>query len=210
MTGILANATGGDTGGMTMTKSRKPNRFEMSFLFTFHGALTGGIMLTYFVDEDIFFLHQFAGYVVCVAILVRLFAATLAPKNSPLALSWPKLFAPRQGGRSPLLAWMAVALITTTALAAFSGLLAESIGFGDLHEALAEGVLPVFIFAHIAIVAWRTLSRRLGSVSAEDLDKATARAQAYAGQVAQVTGQVATKATDVAVRRLKPYLQGHR
>lgn len=187
---------------MTMTKPRKPNRFEMTFLMMWHGVLTGGVLLTYVSGDDVYFLHQFAGYVVCVAILVRLLAATLAPAGSPLALTLPKLFSAHQVGRSPILAWMAVALITVTALAALSGLLAESIGFDDLHEGLAEGFLPLFIFAHMAIVLWRTLGRKLSNLTAEDLDQAAARAQAFAVNTARQAGET--------IERVKPYLHNNR
>jgi hypothetical protein len=185
-----------------MTKSRKPNRFEMTFLMMWHGVLTSSVLLTYISGDDIYFLHQFAGYVVCGAILVRLLAAALAPKNSPLYLSLPKLFAHREGGRSPLLAWIAVALITATTLAAFSGLLAESIGFDDLHEGLANGVLPVVIFVHMAVVLWKPLARRLSSLSAQDVDRTVAQASAAATTL--------TAHAVSAVRRAKPYLQSHK
>lgn len=187
----------------TPTPKRKPNRFEMSFLMMFHGVLTGAVLLTYISGDDIYFLHQFAGYVVCLAILVRLMAAVLAPKSSPLYLSLPNLFAPQPGGRNPLLAWIAVALIAVTAAAAFSGLLAESIGFDDLHEGLAEGVLPMVIFAHAALVLWKPLGRKLSGVTAEDVTRATKTASTVASTVAGT-------ATRITTERLKPYLNGNR
>lgn len=185
-----------------MTKSRKPNRFEMSFLMMWHGLLTGSLLLTYISGDDIYFLHQFAGYTICIAILVRLLAAAVAPKNSPLYLSLPKLFEARQGRRNPLFSLMAVALIVTTAAAAFSGLMAESIGFKDVHEGLAEGVLPIVIFAHIALVAWKPLMRKISNVSAEDMDKAMKQASAVACVVGTQTA--------AAVRRAKPYIKTNR
>lgn len=185
-----------------MTKSRKPNRFEMTFLMMWHGVLTGSLLLTYVSGDDIYFLHQFAGYVICGAILVRLLAAALAPKNSPLYLSLPKLFEKRQGGRSPVLAWMAVALIASTAAAAFSGLMAESIGFKDLHEGLAEGVLPMVIFGHMAIVLWKPVARKASSISAEDMDNAVK-------QVSKAAGVVGAHAAS-SIKRARPYIQGNR
>lgn len=185
-----------------MTEPRKPNRFEMTFLMMWHGVLTGGILLTYISGDDLYFLHQFAGYVVCGAILVRLLAATLAPKNSPLYLSLPKLFVRREGGRSSLLAWIAVALISAATAAAFSGLLAESIGFDDLHEGLANGLLPVAIAVHMGVVLWKPLARRLSNVSAQDMDRAVAQAPTIATALA--THSLS------AIRRAKPYFQGNR
>lgn len=185
-----------------MTKSRKPNRFEMSFLMMWHGLLTGSLLLTYISGDDIYFLHQFAGYVICIAILARLLVAAVAPKNSPLYLSLPKLFETRQGGRNPLFALMAVALIVATAAAAFSGLMAESIGFKDLHEGLAEGVLPVVIFAHIALVSWKPLARKISNVSVEDMDKAMKQASAVTSVIGAQTASV--------VRRAKPYIKANR
>jgi hypothetical protein len=185
-----------------MTKSRKPNRFEMTFLMMFHGVLTGSILLTYLSGDDVYFLHKFAGYVICAALLMRLAAALLAPKSSPLRLSLPKLFVRREGGRSPVFAWMAVALITATAAAALSGLLADSVGFKDLHEGLAEGILPIFIFAHMALVLWRPLVRRLSNVTAEDADRIVTQATAVGTHLATLVLS--------AVRRAKPYLQGTR
>jgi len=176
-----------------MTK-RKPNRFEMTFLMMWHGVLTGGLLLTYMSGDDVYFLHQFAGYVVCGAILLRLLVALVAPKTSPLSLSMPKLFDRNNKGRSPLYAWMAVGMITAVALAAFSGLLAQTIGFDDLHEGLAEGVLPAFIFAHMALVLWKPLAKQVQNVSAQDVAQAKAMAT-----------KLTAKATSAA-RRVKPYL----
>ncbi|PHS78212.1 MAG: hypothetical protein COB59_08205 [Rhodospirillaceae bacterium] len=176
-----------------MTK-RKPNRFEMTFLMMWHGVLTGGLLLTYVSGDDVYFLHQFAGYVVCGALLLRLLVAFIAPKTSPLSLSMPKLFDSNNKGRSPIYAWMAVGMIAATALAAFSGLLAETIGFDDLHEGLAEGVLPAFIFAHIALVLLKPLAKKVGNISADEVAQAKA-----------VATTLTTKAT-LAVRRIKPYL----
>ena len=166
-----------------MMIKRKPNRFEMTFLMLFHGVLTAGILLTYITGDDAYFLHQFAGYVVCGVLLLRLFVSLVAPKDSPLYLSVPKLFDGNKKGRSPIYAWMAVALITTTTLAAFSGLLAETIGFDDLHEGLAEGVLPLFIFAHMAMVLWKPLVKKIGTVSVEDVAQAKATAATLTAKV---------------------------
>ena len=58
-----------------MMIKRKPNRFEMTFLMLFHGVLTAGILLTYITGDDAYFLHQFAGYVVCGVLLLRLFVS---------------------------------------------------------------------------------------------------------------------------------------
>jgi len=181
---------------MTTIKRRKPNRFEMAFLFTFHGVLSAGVLLTYVSEDDIYFLHQFAGYVVGGALLARLLAALVVPKGSPLNLSLPKVFAKRQGGRNPLLAWMAVILIALTGAAVLSGLLAERTGLDGLHEALAEGVLPLFIFAHAAIVLWKPLQRKVSTISANDLDRA------LAGVVEAVA--VGVRLVKSTARRLKP------
>ena len=153
-------------------KSRKPNRFEMTLLFAFHGILTASVLLTYISEDDIYFMHQFAGYVAGGALALRLLSALIAPKDSPLRFRLPKLFASGQGGRNPVFAWMGVALIVLTVAAVLSGLLAQETGIDGLHEALAEGLLPLVIFAHAVLVLWKPLLRKLATISAEDVDRA--------------------------------------
>ncbi|MDQ2101347.1 hypothetical protein [Azospirillum isscasi] len=143
---------------------RTPGR--LLFLFAFHAALSGAFIVAYLTgDEDTYAMHQFAGYTALAALAVRLLAGVLMPVG-PLRLPRPAMAATRDwlrraamgdarawGQRSPLLAWMALALLAVVGAAALSGAVADFVvPMEKLHEALGEVSLPV-VLAHVALVA---------------------------------------------------------
>ncbi|TWA84672.1 cytochrome b [Azospirillum brasilense] len=142
---------------------RTPGR--LLFLFAFHAALSGAFVVAYLTgDEDTYAMHQFAGYTALAALAVRLLAGVLMPVG-PLRLPRPSLAATLDwlrrvasgdarawGQRSPLLAWMALALLAVVGAAALSGAVADAVvPMEKLHEALGEFSLPV-VLAHVALV----------------------------------------------------------
>jgi cytochrome b len=138
----------------------------MVFLLAFHAAISGSFLVAYLTgDEDSYGMHLVAGYTVLVALGLRLAAALAASSGSPLALphpappsaiaAWIRRAITGDGQalrtRSPLRAWMAVAMLGFTLLAAASGWLADRLPrLEDLHGAIAE-LTPLVILAHLAI-----------------------------------------------------------
>jgi len=142
---------------------RTPGR--LLFLFAFHAALSGAFIVAYLTgDEDTYAMHQFAGYTALAALAVRLLAGVLMPvgplrlprPSRTAALDWLRRAMSGQarawGQRSPLLAWMALALLAVVGAAALSGAVADVfVPLEKLHEALGEFSLPV-VLAHVALV----------------------------------------------------------
>ena len=143
---------------------RKPSRGEIGFLLLFHAAISGGFLVAYVTgDEDTYGMHLFAGYTALTALGARLAVMPFAPAGSILGLPRPSVSptlawlrrvvaGDRQAmrARSPLVAWMAVAMLAFTLLAAASGWVADRVpSVEDLHEMVA-GLTPAFVIAHIA------------------------------------------------------------
>lgn len=151
-----------------MTEARKPKRLELSFLRLWHAALAGGYLVAYLTgDEDTYAMHQFSGYVVLAAIVLRLVVGLAAPAGSPLRLPRPSIAAVRAWlsgakGRNPLFAWIGAILLGMVGVAAASGALSDGLltWLEDPHEAVAEASLWV-IFGHIAFVTFVYGGRRL-------------------------------------------------
>ncbi|WP_109108310.1 hypothetical protein [Azospirillum sp. TSO35-2] len=146
--------------------ARKPTAAEMTALLAFHAIVSGAFIVAYLTgDEDTYGMHVFSGYAALVAIVLRLAAAALAPKGSPLGLPRPSVSAvsawfgrllagdaKARTGRSPLVGWMAAALLLGVGLAAGTGAVADFVvKVEDLHEALGEASLYL-ILAHVALV----------------------------------------------------------
>ena len=153
---------------MTMIEQRPSRRktpAKLLFLFAFHATLAGSFLVGYLTgDEDTYGMHQFAGYTALAALVVRVAVALAAkagplrfPRPSPRAtLDWlARLLAGdvrARGQRSPLLAWMAVAVLAVVGAAAATGAVADFVTpVEHLHEAIAEASLAV-VLAHIALV----------------------------------------------------------
>jgi cytochrome b561 len=149
-----------------MLSLRKPTLAETGFLLTFHALLSGAFIVAYLTgDEDTYRMHVFSGYTVLAALAGRLGVGLFAPAGTPLALPRPRIRpaadwlrrvlsgdAAARCQRSPLLAWMAVVLLAGLSAAAVSGAVADVVvPLEKLHEALAEGMLPL-ILAHITLV----------------------------------------------------------
>ncbi|MBP2295449.1 cytochrome b/b6 domain-containing protein [Azospirillum rugosum] len=144
---------------------RRPLPGKTLFLLAFHATLSGAFLVSWLTgDEDTYGMHQFAGYTVLAALAVRLAAAWVAP-SGPLRLPRPSAGAamgwmarllvgdPRaRVQRSPLLAWMAMALLAVVGGAALTGAVADfATPVERLHEAVADWALAVVI-AHLALV----------------------------------------------------------
>lgn len=152
-------------------------KLQNTLLKFWHAWLAGGFVVAYVTaDEDTYAMHQFAGYAVLAAIVVRLLAAMAAPAAGPLRMPRPSLSAlirwfGQRKGRHPLFAWFAVALLAVVGLVAATGAAADFATFmEDPHEAIAEASLWL-IFAHIAFVTViyggkRLLNRTLERLSA--------------------------------------------
>lgn len=138
---------------------------KMLFLLAFHATLSGSFLVSYLTgDEDTYGMHQFAGYTALAALAVRLLVGLLAPAG-PLRIPRPSLGATldwlarlltgdvrARGQRSPLLAWMAVALLAVVGAAAATGAVADFVTpVEHLHKALGEFSLTI-VLAHIALI----------------------------------------------------------
>ncbi len=146
--------------------ARKPTPIEMTALLTVHALLSGAFLVAYLSgDEDSYGIHVFSGYAALIALALRAVAGLLAPDGSPLRFPRPAL-APLLGWlarlargeaqarreRSPLIAWMAAALLIAVGAAAASGAAADVIpSVEHLHEALGDVALGVVV-AHVALV----------------------------------------------------------
>lgn len=144
---------------------RKPKPIEMRLLLGFHALMSGSFLVAYLSGgEDSYGIHVFAGYTVLAALAARLVMALVAPKDSPLRLPRPSLSAVgdwlarllRLDGaafraRSPLLAFIAVAMLIGTAGAAVTGAVADWVQpVEDLHEALGDFALMLAL-VHVAL-----------------------------------------------------------
>lgn len=146
--------------------ARKPTAVEMAVLLLFHAALSGAFLVAYLTgDEDTYGMHVFSGYVALTALAARVLAGLMAVEGSPLRFPRPSAVDLRRWavrltagdpqartGRSPLIPWMAAALLIGVAAAALSGAVADfAAPVEDLHEALGEVALWI-VLGHIAVV----------------------------------------------------------
>lgn len=160
MTGAtnIAGRAGG--GRRWLTRPR-----QIAVLRGWHAWLAGGFVVAWATgDENTYSLHQFSGYAVLAALVVRALLATWAPAGSLLA--WPVLprehlrgwlvpFSGPRTGRNPLFAALALALLAALAVTAVSGAIADWVVWMEHpHEAASDATLVV-IFAHIAFVVYQ-------------------------------------------------------
>lgn len=161
--------------------SRRPTAFEFTLLLFFHAAISGAFLVAYLTgDEDTYGMHAVAGYTALVALALRLAAAVVAPRGTPLAWPRPRIAALSDNmtrlmrgerrarlERSPLYAWMAVVVMAAVGLAAASGAAADFLPrIEKLHEALGEIALYVVI-GHVGLVLVLYTLRRTASRPAE-------------------------------------------
>lgn len=142
-------------------------KLQYALLKVWHAWVGGAFVVAYLTaDEDTYAMHQFAGYAVLAAIVVRLLVGMFAPAAGPLKLPRPSLSALWQWlstrkGRHPLFAWFSAALLIVVGAAAVSGALADGTSWlEDPHEAISEASLWV-IFAHVAFVTFIYGGKRL-------------------------------------------------
>lgn len=146
--------------------ARKPTTTEMAFLLLFHATLSGAFLVAYLTgDEDTYRMHVFSGYAALATLVARAIAGATAAEGSPLRFPRPSV---EQVGRwvvrlaagdpqartarSPLIPWMAAALLIGIGAAALSGAVADVVTLvEDLHEALGEASLWL-VLGHIALV----------------------------------------------------------
>jgi hypothetical protein len=167
--------------------ARKPTSLEMTALLTFHAVLSGAFIVAYLSgDEDTYGIHVFSGYAALIALALRAAAGLLASDGSPLRfprpalaplLGWLELLARGEAQarreRSPLIAWMAAALLIAVGVAAASGMAADFMPSVDhLHAALGDIALVVVV-AHIALVFALHGLKRLGSPPEKTLSRAS-------------------------------------
>ncbi|HYH20867.1 MAG TPA: hypothetical protein VD995_19855 [Azospirillum sp.] len=146
--------------------ARKPTAAEMAVLLLVHATLSGAFVVAYLTgDEDTYGMHVFSGYAVLAALAVRATLGVFAAAGSPLRFPRPAVAptldwlarllagdAKTRAERSPLIAWLAAALLAAVGLAATSGAVADVVvALEDLHESLGELSLFV-VLAHIALV----------------------------------------------------------
>lgn len=143
-----------------------PARRHLALLQAWHAWIAGGFLVAYLTaDEDTYGMHQFAGYAVVAAIVLRLAVGLLFASPSPLSLPRPSWRVARQWlatrkGRHPLFAWFAACLLLAVGLAALSGVLADGIGqLEHPHEAIAEFSLWLIV-GHIVFVTWMHGARK--------------------------------------------------
>lgn len=139
---------------------RAVSRLPLTLLKVWHAVLAGAFLVAYATaDENTYAMHQFAGYTVLAAIIVRLLAGLLAPSAGPWRLPRPSVSASlawlkARKGRHPLFAWFAAILLIVVGLVAAFGAAADWVTWMEHpHEAVADASLWV-IAGHIAFVAF--------------------------------------------------------
>lgn len=143
---------------MTDAPARPRRRIALPAMKAWHAMIAGGFLVAYLTgdSDDLYIMHQVAGYTVLGAVALRLTAGLFArkvpwrmPRASPSAA---RAWLASRRGRNPLFAWLAVALLVTVGAAAASGMAAHwLIWLEDLHEALSTASLWV-VFGHIAFI----------------------------------------------------------
>jgi cytochrome b len=134
----------------------------MGRLKYWHWALAASFVVAWATaDEDTYTLHLISGYAVLALLAARLLAGIVAGDKSRWRLPRPAL--------RPAFAWMAIAVMGATGVAAVTGVAADRIPLLEHpHEALAELTLWV-IGAHVAFIAFmyrgRKWLRRLGAAT---------------------------------------------
>ncbi len=138
--------------------SRLRRRWPMTSMHLWHAAVSGGFLVAWLTAdvEDLYMLHQVAGYTVLGAIGLRL-AVGLVARKVPWRLPRPagalRTWRDTGGrGRNPLFALIALALLVLVGGAAVSGMAAHWVtAVEDLHEGLSNASLWV-VFGHIAFI----------------------------------------------------------
>lgn len=137
---------------------RGRNRVAMPAMRAWHAVISGGFLVAWLTgdSDDLYMMHQVAGYTVLIAVVVRLLVGLVATR-APWRLPRPSPAAARRWlaerrGRNPGFAWLAVALLVTVGAAAGAGMAAHWLPqVEDLHAALSDAALWV-IGAHVLFI----------------------------------------------------------
>ena len=151
---------------------RTVSRLPLTLLKVWHAVLAGAFLVAYATaDENTYAMHQFAGYTVLAAIIVRFLAGLLAPSAGPWRLPRPSVSASlawlkERKGRHPLLAWFAAILLIVVGMAAAFGAVADwATWMEHPHEAVAEASMWV-IAGHVAFVTFLYgVHKRFGQIA---------------------------------------------
>lgn len=145
---------------MTTTDTRRrPPAWQLAVLRFWHSVLAGGFLIAYITaDDDFYGLHLFAGSVVLITIMLRVFVGLMFPAGNPLALPQAASVSP---GRNPLNALMAVAVLGGVGISAFTGWFADGVHAAeDLHEGLSQ-LAAGLAMLHVALVVMISQGKRL-------------------------------------------------
>ncbi|MBB4285106.1 hypothetical protein [Roseospira goensis] len=145
-----------------------PPRIALPAMRAWHAVIAGGFLVAWLTgdSDDLYMMHQVAGYTVLIAVVARLLIGLMA-RSAPWRLPRPSLAKTRRWladgrGRNPLFAWLAVALLITVGAAAGSGMAAHWLpSVEDLHGALSDGALWTIAAHALVIVALFGGLRRL-------------------------------------------------
>lgn len=144
----------------TTTKTgKRPPAWQIAVLKFWHSVLAGGFLVAYVTADDSFYgLHLFAGSVVLLTVLLRVFVGLMFTPGAPLALPQAGTVPP---GRNPLNALMAVVVIGSVGVSGLSGWMADGIhAANDLHEGLSQ-LAAGLALAHVALVVMLSQGRRI-------------------------------------------------
>ena len=133
-------------------------RIALPAMRAWHATIAGGFLVAWMTgdSDDLYMMHQVAGYTVLVAVVLRLVVgvfATRAPWRLPRpSVSGARRWMAERRGRNPGFAWLAVALLVTVGASAGAGMAAHWLPqVEDLHAALSDAALWV-IGAHVVFI----------------------------------------------------------
>nr|WP_247878373.1 hypothetical protein [Azospirillum sp. TSO22-1] len=136
--------------------------------------MSGAFLVAYLTgDEDTYRMHVFSGYAALAALAARVIAGLTAADGSPLRFPRPSTEDLRRwivrlaagdsqarAGRSPLIPWMAAALLVGVGATALTGAVADFVTLvEDLHEALGEIALWIVVGHSAVVLALHRLKR---------------------------------------------------
>jgi len=151
---------------------RGRNRLALPAMRVWHAVILGGFLVAWLTgdSDDLYMMHQVAGYTVLIAVVLRLLVGLVATR-APWRLPSPSPAAARRWlaerrGRNPGFAWLAVALLITVGASAGAGMAAHWLPqVEDLHGALTDAALWVIAAHALFIVAVFGGLRRLRALA---------------------------------------------
>lgn len=154
---------------------RSGPRFALPAMRAWHAIIAGGFLVAWMTadSEDLYMMHQVAGYTVLIAVVLRL-AVGLFATRAPWRLPRPTVFEARRWmterrGRNPGFAWLAVTLLVTVGASAGAGMAAHWLPQAeDLHGALSDAALWVIAAHGLFIIALFGGLRRVRALVTRD------------------------------------------